>query len=130
MEIEGIEELQNAKLGALGINDTDALLERGKTAQGRKELSELTGISKDDILRWVNYADLMRIKGVAGQFSELLERAGVDTVKEFRHRVPANLHKRLEEVNAEFNLCGRVPTLAEVENMVAQAKELPTMVEY
>jgi hypothetical protein len=33
----------------------------------------------------------MRINGVAGQFSELLEAAGVDTVKELKHRVPANL---------------------------------------
>ena len=72
----------------------------------------------------------MRINGVGPQFSELLEAAGVDTVKELRNRVPANLQAKLEEVNAVKNLVNRVPALAEVEKMVAQAKELPPMMEY
>ncbi len=45
----------------------------------------------------------MRINGVGPQFSELLEAAGVDTVKEFRHRNAENLVAKLEEVNAEKN---------------------------
>ena len=57
-------------------------------------------------------------------------KLGVDTVKEFRHRVPENLHKRLEEINAERNLCGRIPTLHELEKMIAQAKELAPAVSY
>ena len=72
----------------------------------------------------------MRINGVGPQFSELLEAAGVDTVKELQHRVPANLHAKLEEVNAQKHLVQRVPAVAEVEKMVAQAKELPAAMEY
>jgi hypothetical protein len=72
----------------------------------------------------------MRINGVGPQFSELLEAAGVDTVKEFRHRVPANLQPKLEEINNEKNLVNRVPSLKEVENMIQQAKELPPVMEY
>ena len=72
----------------------------------------------------------MRINGVGPQFSELLEAAGVDTVKELRNRVPANLQAKLEEVNAAKNLVNRVPALVEVEKMVAQAKELPPLMEY
>jgi hypothetical protein len=72
----------------------------------------------------------MRIKGIGPQFSELLEAAGVDTVKEFRNRVPANLQPKLEEVNAEKKLVRRVPSLKEVEKMVAQAKELEPVMEY
>ena len=82
------------------------------------------------ILTWTNHADLMRINGVGPQFSELLEAAGVDTVKEFRHRVPANLQPKLEEINNEKNLVNRVPSLKEVENMIQQAKELPPVMEY
>lgn len=41
----------------------------------------------------------------AGQFAELLEAAGVDTIKEFRHRVAANLYAKLAAVNAEKKLC-------------------------
>jgi hypothetical protein len=72
----------------------------------------------------------MRINGIAGQFSELLEAAGVDTVKEFRHRVPANLQPKLVAINEEKNLCNRVPSLSEVERMIAQAKELKPLITY
>ena len=72
----------------------------------------------------------MRINGVGPQFSELLEAAGVDTVKELQHRVPANLQAKLEEVNEQKHLVRRVPALVEVEKMVAQAKELPPVMEY
>ena len=82
------------------------------------------------ILKWTNHADLFRIKGVAGQFAELLEAAGVDTVKEFRHRVAANLQPKLVEVNDQRNLCNRVPSVGELERMIAQAKDLPPVVTY
>ena len=93
-------------------------------------MAEATGISDKLILRWTNHADLFRINGVGPQFSELLEKAGVDTVKEFRHRVAENLQPKLEEVNAEFHICGRVPSVGEVQKMIDQAKELEPKVTY
>ena len=93
-------------------------------------MAEATGISEKLILKWTNHADLFRINGIAGQFAELLEASGVDTVKEFRHRVPANLHAKVTEVNAEKNLCNRVPSLSELEKMIAQAKELEPLISY
>ncbi len=129
-DIEGIGAVYAQKFIDLGIKTTEALLERGATAKGRKELAEATGISPKLILKWVNHADLFRIKGVAGQFAELLEAGGVDTVKEFRHRVAANLQPKLVEVNDEKNLCNRVPSVAELERMIAQAKELEPVVSY
>ena len=95
-----------------------------------KALAEETGISPKLILTWTNHVDLYRIQGVGPQFAELLEAAGVDTVKELKHRVPANLQKKLEEVNAEKNLTNRVPSEKEVEKMIEQAKELPAVMEY
>jgi len=129
-EIEGIGEAYAEKLRAAGIATTEALLEKGATKKGREAISEETGISEKLILKWVNHADLFRIKGVAGQFAELLEAAGVDTVKEFRHRVAANLQPKLVEVNEQRNLCNRVPAVSEIEKMIAQAKELEPMVTY
>ena len=93
-------------------------------------MAEETGISPKLILTWTNHCDLMRINGVGPQFSELLEAAGVDTVKEFRNRNAANLQAKLEEINAQKNLTNRVPSLKEVEKMIEQAKELPPMIEY
>jgi len=130
IDIEGVGEVYAEKLIAAGIKDTDALLAKCTKPAGRKALEEETGITGKLILKWANHADLMRINGVGPQFSELLEAAGVDTVKELRNRVPANLQAKLEEVNAVKNLVNRVPALAEVEKMVAQAKELPPMMEY
>mgnify|MGYP003312682116 CR=1 FL=1 len=73
---------------------------------------------------------LFRIHGVGPQFAELLEAAGVDTVKEFRHRVAANLQKKMEEVNAEKNLVNRVPSESELQKMIDQAKEMEPVVTY
>ena len=130
IDIEGVGEVYAEKLIAAGIKDTDALLNKCAKPAGRKELEKETEISGKLILKWTNHADLMRINGVGPQFSELLEAAGVDTVKELRNRVPANLQPKLEEVNAVKNLVNRVPALVEVEKMIAQAKELPPMMEY
>jgi predicted flap endonuclease-1-like 5' DNA nuclease len=73
---------------------------------------------------------LFRIKGVGPQFAELLEAAGVDTVKEFRHRVAANLQAKMEEVNAAKNLVNRVPSESELQKMIDQAKEMEPVVTY
>lgn len=130
IDIEGVGDVYAEKLIAAGIKDTNAILNKCAKPAGRKALEEETGISGKLILKWTNHADLMRINGVGPQFSELLEAAGVDTVKELRNRVPANLQPKLEEVNAVKNLVNRVPALSEVEKMIAQAKELPPMMEY
>ena len=130
IDVEGIGPVYGEKLLAAGIKDTDALLEKCSKPAGRKALEEETGISGKLILTWTNHCDLMRINGVGPQFSELLEAAGVDTVKEFRHRKAENLVPKMEEVNAEKNLCNRVPSVKEVEKMIEQAKELPPVMEY
>ncbi|MBQ5508945.1 MAG: DUF4332 domain-containing protein, partial [Muribaculaceae bacterium] len=109
IDIEGVGEVYAEKLIAAGIKDTDALLEKCAKPAGRKELEKETEISGKLILKWTNHADLFRINGIGPQFAELLEAAGVDTVKELKHRVAENLQKKLEEVNAEKNLCNRVP---------------------
>ncbi len=129
-EIEGIGPAYAEKLEAVGVKTTDDLLNRAASPKDRKKLAEETGISEKLILKWANHADLFRIKGVAGQFAELLEAAGVDTVKELRHRVAANLHPKLVEVNEAKNLCNRVPALSEVEKMIEQAKELEPKLSY
>ena len=104
IDIEGIGEAYAAKLEAAGVKTPEDLLAACASAKGRKEMAEKTEISEKLILRWTNHADLFRIKGVGPQFAELLEAAGVDTVKEFRHRVAANLQKKMEENIALVNV--------------------------
>lgn len=129
IEIKGIGEVYAATLSdKLGISTVEELLALAASKKGRVDVADKTGISESLILRWVNMADMFRIKGVAEDFSDLLEKAGVDTVKELRNRVPANLHAKLTEVNEATGKAGRNPTLNEVESWVAQAKEMePTV---
>lgn len=129
-EIEGIGGAYARKFEAAGVKTTEDLLDKAALKKGRAALAEETGISEKLILKWANHADLFRIKGVAGQFAELLEAAGVDTVKELRHRVVANLHERLVEVNDAKNLCNRVPAVSEIERMIEQAKEIAPVMTY
>ena len=130
IDIEGVGDVYAEKLTTAGINKVSELLDKCAAPKGRKELAEATGISEKLILRWTNHADLFRISGVGPQFAELLEKAGVDTVKEFRHRVAENLQPKLAEVNEQYHICGRTPAVAEIQKMIDQAKELEPRMTY
>ena len=128
--IEGVGEVNAKKLKKAGINTVEKLLNRGASPKGRKEIAQKTGIGEKVILKWVNFADLFRVKGISTQYSELLEAAGVDTIVELSKRVPKNLFKKMEKVNDEKKLVRRTPALAEVNRWVVQAKKLPRVINY
>lgn len=129
-DVEGIGPVIGEKLRAAGIKDTDSLLQATCKPAQRKALAEQTGVSPKLILRFANMVDLYRIHGVGSEYSELLEAAGVDTVPELAQRNAANLTKAMTDVNEQKKLARRVPTEAEVTKWIAQAKELPRMLEY
>ena len=129
-DIEGIGPVYAGKLETAGIKTTGALLKRAASPKGRKDLSSESGLEESQILKWANMADLMRVKGVGEEYSELLEAAGVDTVKELRNRRADNLHAKMVEVNAEKKLVRVLPGLSNVERWVAHAKELDPVMTY
>ena len=128
--IEGIGPKFGAALRGAGIRTVDSLLDAGATKKDRANLAEKTGISEARILKCVNMADLIRINGVASQYAELLECAGVDTVRELQHRNAENLATKMAEVNETKNLVRRPPSSRVVSDWVAQAKKLPPKVTY
>jgi PAS domain S-box-containing protein len=128
--IEGIGPVYAAKLGEVGIVTTEDLLAAGATRKGRQDLVKETEISDKLILKWVNRADLMRVPGIGEEYSDLLEVAGVDTVKELRNRNPNNLFNALQQINEEKHLVRRTPHLSEVEAWVSAAKELDVRLSY
>jgi len=130
IDIEGIGPVYAAKFQEIGIFTVEALLKAGCEPKGRQELADKTGISKDLILEWVNHADLYRIKGVAEEYSDLLEEAGVDTVVELATRNAENLHKKVLEINEEKKLVRRPPSLSMIEDWIAQAKTMDRGVFY
>ncbi len=127
-EIEGIGPTFGEKLKAAGVTSTADLLTSCCDPKGRKGLAETTGIPYDNLLKWTNRADLMRISGVGKQFSELLENAGVDTVKELRTRRPDNLTKKMEEVNSLKKLARSNPKESQVAEWVTQAKTMDAII--
>ncbi len=129
-KIEGIGPVYARKLLEVEVKYTDDLLNQGKSRKGREDLVEKTGISSLLILKWVNMADLMRIHGIGEEYSELLEHAGVDTVKELRNRNPFNLYESLAQANEAHKLVRRMPTLGEVEGWVKEAKESEPLMTY
>lgn len=93
-------------------------------------MAEETGIDEKKILTWTNHADLFRIDGIGPQFSELLEAAGVDTVKEVRNRNAKNLYAKINEINDTKKLVRRLPSLSQIEEMIATAGKLEPKITY
>lgn len=129
-DLKGIPDAVAAALKEKGITDNEQLVEAAATPAQRKALAAYCGCDAKDLLELANRADLARVKGVSALYSDLLEEAGVDTVKELATRRPDNLHAKLIETNERLQLTQRPPTEGVVEDWVAQAKELPKLLSY
>ena len=126
--IEGIGPAFEEKLNQAGVTSCEQLLEKGATKAGRDEIEKATGIDHSRISRFVNHADLCRIKGVGGEYAELLEASGVDSVPELAQRNAENLAAKMAEINETKKLVRALPSAKAVDEWVAQAKSLPRVV--
>ena len=129
-EIEGIGETYAEKLKACGVTSQAKLLVMGGTPAGRRKLISESGISDKLILKWINRADLARVRGIGGEYADLLECAGVDTVPELAQRNATNLHARMEEVNQAKNLVRSMPSASMVATWVTEAKTMGRAISY
>ena len=128
--IEGIGPSHTKKFAELGVTTVEHLLKAGATPKGRKELATKTGFHEHHLLKWVNQADLFRIKGVGRQYAELLQASGVDSVKELAQRKPDHLHEKLKTSNEAKRQVHIVPNLTSLTNWISEAKKLPRVVSY
>ncbi len=129
-DIEGIGPTYADKLRAAGVSTQKKMLELGATPAGRRKIEKGTGLSGKLILKWINRADLARVRGIGEEYADLLEVAGVDTVPELARRNANNLFERMNAVNATRKLVRSTPTLAKVQAWTTQAKDLPRMIRY
>lgn len=128
--IEGIGNAYEIKLKGAGITTLEGFLQVCAQKKGRAVIAERTGISEKLILKWANHADLARIKGIGGEYAELLEAAGVDTVPELAKRKPDNLYAKMVEVNVGKKYVRKIAALKQVDDWVQQAAVLPRVMEY
>ena len=123
-EIEGIGPEYGQKLRDVDIQTTEDLLRRCGDKKGREGVATESDISEKLILEWVNLADLMRLNGVGEEYADLLEEAGVDTVKELATRNAENLATALAECNEKKNCTDRVPSAETVQKWIDEAGTL------
>lgn len=129
-EIRSLPHKDATRLRKAGVRTTEALLRRAATRSGRAELSRDTDLATADLLRWVNVADLMRIKGIGGEYAELLSLCGVNTIKELRRRNGVALTAKILSVNGRKDLVRRLPTESMVEGWIERAGELDQLVKH
>jgi predicted flap endonuclease-1-like 5' DNA nuclease len=129
-DIGGIDDDVAKALKSAGIRSTAKLLETARTVKGRKTLSEKTGFAEKQLLCWANVADRMRIKGISREYAELLQAAGVDTVKELRYRSPANLAKAMAEANKKYKMVRLLPSEKVVCRWIDHAQKLDLKIKY
>lgn len=127
-QIEGIGKEYGDKLRGVDIQTTDDLLRRCGDKKGREGVSTEASISEKLLLEWVNLADLMRLTGVGEEYADLLEEAGVDTVKELATRNAENLAEKMGEVNEQKKLTDRTPSAETVQKWIDEAKTMEPMV--
>ena len=131
VEVEGIGPAYAEKLASAGIATTDALIERCGSSSGREAVAAATGIGADQLLKWVNHVDLIRINGVGSEYADLLEAAGVDSPAELAQRNAANLAQTFQEVDAARpNWIRQIPSEATIAGWIAEAKSMEKVVSH
>lgn len=129
-EIRSLPHKEATRLHKAGVRTTEALLRRASTRSGRAELSKATGIPTSDLLKWVNLADLMRVKGIGGEYAELLSLCGVNTLRELKRRNSVALTAKIFSVNGRKDLVRRLPTESMVDTWIQRASDLEPLVKH
>lgn len=128
--IEGIGKTHAKALAKAGVTTTGKFLDACRTPKDRNKMATATGLSATLILKWANMADVLRVKGVGEEYAELLEAAGVDTVKELKTRRADNLTKAMADVNKKKKLVRQAPAESMVGRWITHAKTLPPKMAY
>jgi predicted flap endonuclease-1-like 5' DNA nuclease len=123
-EIAGIDAKDATKLRKAGIRTTESLLKRAGTKPGRDQVAGEMGFESEQILRWAQRADLMRVKGIGSEYALLLETCGVWTIKDLRRRNAIALTAKLVDTNGRKQMVRRLPTVAMVESWIEAANRL------
>ena len=127
-DIESIGSSYSQKLKTAGISSLNKLLKTGHDKKGRQQIAQKSGISENQILEWVNRADLARIKGVSTQYADLLEHTGVDSIPELAQRNADKLYLTMTQANGKKKVVRKLPSRSQVQNWISQAKTMPRMV--
>ena len=111
-------------LRAMDITTTRDLLDKANTSALRQEIASAMKLQEFVIGKWVSMADLIRVKGVRGQFAELLEASAIISVQQLAQQDATVLTAKMEEVNAKEHRTRVNPSREIVSDWIEQAKSL------
>ncbi len=129
-KIENLHVHTVAKLKAIGVRTTDALLDAARTPKARKELASRIGATEKQVLDWAKQADYMRVPGIGSGKNGLLRAAGVTTVRELAMRNPKRLAEAMKDANSKRKLVDILPSERSLEQLIERAKKLPPKITY
>jgi hypothetical protein len=120
---------QVEKLHKGSVETTEQLLDKGAKSKDRKALAKATGLKGPELLDLVRRCDLLRIKGVGSEMVLLLEAAGVKSTADLVTKEAGPLTAAMEAANKKAKISEKPPTEPQLADWIAQAKQLPQVVE-
>jgi predicted flap endonuclease-1-like 5' DNA nuclease len=122
--IEGIGQGFGKRLKADGISTTEALLQLCASDAGIERVCKCVDLDENTVRNWGTMADLMRVKGLGGQWAELMWRAGVSSVQDLAQREIEPLRARMREINEKEHRVAELPGEKRVMKFIADAASL------
>jgi len=122
-DIITLEEKHAQLLAKAGIKNIEDLLPL--TRYQLQQLARKLGVTVNLLDSWQEHADLMRISGVTPEYAHLLNKTGIDSVKEFANRNPKNTFEKLKRYkNENPKIVLKLPSEKMVKEWINIAKEL------
>lgn len=128
-DIEGIGQGFGRRLRAEGIDTTHKLLLTVLDADGRQKVCAACDVDEKTAMSWATMADLMRVPGIGGQWSELLWRCGINDVPSLARQEAAPLLHRMKSVNTEEHRVAELPGEHRVSHWIDEAGRMPVVLD-
>lgn len=129
-ELRGVKPEIVEKLRVIGIKNSEQMLLAGQTVEKRTALADKAGIPPEDVLELVKLSDLARLPGVKGIRARLYYDAGIDNVEKMAEWEPEALRIMVAKYVEQTGFDGLAPLPKEVSSTIANARQLPKVVEW
>jgi hypothetical protein len=116
--------IEATKLRRARVRTTVTFLQIASSRSGRALLTKETGISSPKLLHWAKRAELMKIRDLGRDYSDLLEAVGVESVAELKRRNPESLHESMSAMNSKQEIVDRMPSLKRVAKWIEESKDI------
>ncbi|MFO0750646.1 MAG: DUF4332 domain-containing protein [Myxococcota bacterium] len=124
-----VNDAETSALGKAGVATTAALLDQVAQVQSRQKLAAKTGLTFVRLSTLASQVDLLRVSGLGPSMVLLLQAAGVKHTRDLKASSPADLREKMRVANDVQNLAPVIPQEDVIRDWIAQASQLPQVVE-